>query len=277
MSVVIDLRRLLGDLNGVWRYAGSGTRLRYFGAVLVSLPRLVRERSLVPADRRMAGRRCTFHPIAGTRIVVEGASFSGARELYCRRVYFAEPGFEPQAGETVVDLGANEGLFSLLAAVRGATVYAVEAQSGFHPLLRANVDRNGCGHRVRAELALVGGGTGLLSAANRAQVASHWGAEPEVLTLAEVIGRQDRLPVGLMKVDIEGSEFDLFGGSLACLSDVGRIVMEVHPAFGSVRDLQDAVANAGFSTTLRDSEGRAVGRPEQLTARGGYLFATRKG
>jgi hypothetical protein len=71
-------------------------------------------------------------PPAWCSIDLDGWLFSGAREMYCRQVYFPSAEFELQAGALVMDLGANAGLFSVPAGRIGWRVIAVEAQRGLY-------------------------------------------------------------------------------------------------------------------------------------------------
>jgi hypothetical protein len=70
------------------------------------------------------------------------------------------------------------------------------------------------------------------------------GASVPQLMLAYQIGR-----IGLLKVDIEGGEFGVFGSGedLRWLDQVDQVVMEIHPGFG------DAVALIGVDLTTLTS------------------------
>ncbi|MGI8807518.1 MAG: FkbM family methyltransferase [Acidimicrobiales bacterium] len=268
------LWRFWSDIVAVWRHGDPATRRLYVWAIVTSLPEIVRTSSLVPADRKMAGRVCSFRPQPDCVIEVDGGDFSAAREMYCRRVYFARDGFDIRPGETVVDLGANIGLFTTMAAVSGARVIAVEAQSGFLPAMRANLRRNGGEDRAEIVQALVGAETGVLSTEENRRSASAWGDEPDRMGMTELLDRYGVTHVDLLKIDIEGSEFDLFRDD-GFLSGVRRLAMEVHPTHGDVRELRSQVERHGFDVALLDSEGRPA---DALSgARGGYLFATRTG
>lgn len=266
------LWRFVSDLSGVLRYADRATGRAYLLAVASSVPQIVRSATLVPADGKMSGRTCSFEPLPGTVVEVRGEDFSAAREMYCRRVYFVRDGFGVSDGDTVVDLGANIGLFTTLAAVAGARTIAVEAQSGFLSAIQANLRRNNAEDRAEVVHALVGARTGVLSSdANRGS-SREWGDEPERIGMPELLARCGVTTVDLLKVDIEGSEFDLFQED-SFLDGVRRIAMEVHPPHGDVAALKQRVEGHGFDVILLDSEGRETG--ELTSSRGGYLFAAR--
>lgn len=246
--------------------------LRYVGAVLVSVPAVLREGSLAPADRRMAHRMASFRPQPGDAIRVEGAAFSGAREMYARCVYSRRPGFTVAAGETVVDLGANIGLYTTLAAVNGARTISVEAQSGFLPVIRERLVAHGVADRVEIVHALVGANTGVLSTDANRRAASDWGEEPERLGMDELIDRFGLTRIDLLKIDIEGSEFDLFRKD-RFLGMVQRLVMEVHSEFGDVASLVRSIEKHGFAVELLDNDGYLT---ESLPPPApGYLYASR--
>src|SRR5215467_5564969 len=61
------------------------------------------------------------------------------RELFCASV---------KPGCTVLDVGANIGIYSLLAAKRAARVFAIEADPENARLLRHNIEINGFGEKV---------------------------------------------------------------------------------------------------------------------------------
>ena len=232
----------------------------------------MRSKNLVSADRRMTGRRWPFS-LQGVSFELDGRFFGGAREMYCRQVYFPTPSFALNPGTTVMDLGANVGLFSILAALAGCKAIAVEAQSGFVRELTDLASSYGLATGIIVENAFVGSGTGLFSDFSALATASHFeGCTPPFVSMTELLAKHHVDQLDFLKVDIEGSEFDLFQSGGQWLRQVRRIAMEVHPRFGSVCDLQRIIESQGMSVELRDNELCVVGR---LPPEGGYLFATR--
>jgi len=215
---------------------------------------------------------CRFRMGRGKALQIDGAYFSGAREIYCRRVYFAITGFDIWSEDISVDLGANVGLFTTLAASRGKKVISIEAQSGFIPMIGHNLRENHCSQKASVELGIVGSNKGLLSDPSARKKASHWVDEPRVLSLPELFRRHSITRVDFLKVDIEGSEFDLFSGDIGWLRKVEKIAMEVHPSYGEVSTIKSTLENAGFRVWLLDANQRRV---TQLTQSSGYVFAKR--
>lgn len=263
--------QLLCELLLVRRIAGWGCFFRFLFAVLRHVPQVVRRRSLAPADQALAGSEIAFR-VLGEEIVLPGKLFGLGREIYGRQVYFAGPGFSLRPEDTVVDLGAHAGVFTVLAARLVRRVVAVEAQSGFLSEMEANLSRNGGRAEVKAFLGLVGGRRGTLSDLGRLQSASHFGTMPPPLTMPELFAAHDLERVDLLKVDIEGSEFDLFDGNVGWLERVQRIAAEIHPEFGDVDTLCRTLESAGFLLELRGREGKRVGRRLSASA---FLYAWR--
>lgn len=264
---------LLSDLRSIAEVAGPPTALRFLAAVLTNIPAVLRTGTLTAADRAMAGRTYRFHPLDFHQITLPGDAFAGAREIYCRKVYFALPGYAPVAGETVVDLGANQGLFSVLAARAGANVIAVEAQRGIEATFMRHAENNGVTHRIRLLHALVGSSTGVFADESARIRAGHWGGEVEKLTFREVLDRAGADRVDLVKMDVEGSEFALFTEP-DWMDSVQRIVMEVHTAFGDPLALTAQLHRHGFETTLLSNELRTV--DDLGTTLSGYIYAKRE-
>ncbi|MGF7234722.1 MAG: FkbM family methyltransferase [Frankia sp.] len=273
-----DVRRFGRDLRDVARATDAATTAAYLGEVVRTLPAIARSRSLVPADERMAGRiwpfqvACTQVPV---QVPVDGTMFAGAREMYARRVYFPPiaPALTIPRGGNVVDLGANHGLFTCLAAHVAARVVAVEAQSGFVAAVAAAARASGGRAQVTVEHALIGAGSGLVADPDWVTVASDYQTPPPVIGLTDLLDRHALRTVDFMKIDIEGSEFDLFDEGLDWLPRTHRIAMEVHTEFGDPGRLRTLLEESGFETVMADNELRPT---NVVTAESGYLYAWRR-
>jgi FkbM family methyltransferase len=245
---------------------------RYTIEVLRKLPAVVRARTLLPADEAMRAKRWKLRAGSHT-LELEGRHWSGAREIYGRLVYRPSREFAIQPGERVVDLGANVGLFTAFAAVQGATVLSIEAQSGFVPEIERNLASNGLRDRATIVVALVGAGKGIFASPDDVLSGSHGEQLPPIVGLDVLLDRHGFDRVDFLKVDIEGSEFALFQGEIPWLDRVRRIAMEVHPQHGEVRALARLLRARGFSVRTTDEQGVETDR---LTERGGYLYALRE-
>jgi FkbM family methyltransferase len=265
-------RELLAELLAVRRMSGTAGLLEFTARLVGNGRRVRKARSLAAVDEAMGSRARSFR-VGGETVRLEGALYGGAREIYGRRVYFALPGFELRGSDVVVDLGANVGVFTTLAAKRCARVIAVEAQSRFLEEIERHARLNGCADKVTAVCGLIGAGTGVFSDVNRLRAGSHYALEPPRLTMPEVLERGGVDRVDFLKVDIEGSEFDLFSGDIPWLERVGRIAMEVHAGFGRPETLARRLRAHRFSVWLTDNRGVVV---DAIDEPSGYLFARRE-
>ncbi len=137
---------------------------------------------------------------------------------------------------TVLDIGAHVGSFTVAVAmaVPSAQVIAFEPSADRVAYWRRNVAANGLAGRARIVQAGVGGQAGrqvLAGAANL--VAETTGATGDVVDVVafEDVMRRVEGPVDLVKMDCEGSEYDIIGtASLVTLGRIERLVLEYHPA-----------------------------------------------
>lgn len=266
------LRRSWIDLWGLWCIASLPCFFRYVLAIARNTRRILRLGKLVPADAEMAGRKWTF-TVEGTRLTICGRQFSGVREMYARKVYFPIPEMHLHAGGTAIDLGANCGLFTILAGRLFDLVVAVEALDANIDRLRDNLELNQPTGRVELVHGLIGSGSGILSnpAVLRGQV--DYRTEPIVVNMRGLMDRFSIREVGFLKVDIEGSEFSLFEGQPDWLDAVKKIAMEVHPAFGDSAQLVDSIRRNGYEVILLNRDQQRVAAIE---APAGTLVAFRR-
>ena len=156
-------------------------------------------------------------------------------------------------GDVVVDIGANLGAFTVLAAcLVGASgrVYAYEPDPRTCERLVANVRLNGLEKVVVVENAAVGAAAGeavfyryaknafsSLIDGVAGRVRQHEESFPvRVVGIREVVERAGER-IALMKVDCEGSEYDLADALDAeAARPIEQIAMEVHPVDGRSSD-----------------------------------------
>ena len=263
--------RFLRELVGIQQTTNMATFFSYLWAVLINLPNIIQMRSLFPADKKMIGRHYTFWPL-GKSIDISGEQFTLAREIYCQKCYFLPPGFNISPNDIVIDLGANAGVFTVLAALHAKKVIAVEALSGFIPEIEKCLKQNKCLDKVYIELGLVGGRSGFFSDKTELMKALHYNTEPPQISLSEITYRYQIEKIDFLKIDIEGSEFDVFSNDVSWLAKVDKIAMEVHINFGNVNQLVELLKNCGFKVWLADKNLKIVTSLEDSI---GYLFANR--
>lgn len=139
----------------------------------------------------------------------------------------------------VVDIGANIGAFTLQAAWRypGSVIHAYEPDPQTCLTLRRNVEANGLASRVRIWNEAVAGVAGTLrlwrgegsviASAHLADAARGEACDVPAVTLQTVLSRTGGR-VGLLKMDCEGAEGDVFESAGAALDAVDCIVAEYH-------------------------------------------------
>lgn len=238
----------------------------YARNIASSFPSVMHAGSLVPADRQMLRTiNCSIGD-ASIRIPIGeitdllGANdptptFGAVREMYGSNVYL-RPFRSDLTVQTVVDLGANRGLFSVLAAVllKARIVVGVEPSPFYEPVLQALLCAND----------LVGKGLHRITAF----AASELG--PGKITISKFMTEYGIDRIGFLKCDIEGAEFDVLLHNNGYLARVDHIGMELHPAVGDVRRLDEALLAYGFQTLATDQ----FGRPTPVVA-AHYLYASR--
>ena len=273
-------KRAVTDIGSVCRSAQPRTAARWAAALAVHLPECAKSRSLAPADRVWARTGGRFKIVGDAVVSLPPDYTPGAREMYCRNVYFRTGLTMPTSG-WVIDLGANRGLFSAWAATSGAQVIAVDAQQGFEPLIRALAQHNDVANRVHVEIGVASGvvasGTsvGLIADDRRWAAASHGATErPAEVSVPELMARYRIDQVSLLKVDIEGGEFALLSGNedLSWLHRVDQIVLEVHRDYGDEAALIGRLQRAGFSVDLRDNHGQ---RTSAISGAVDYAYCNR--
>lgn len=274
------ISRAAGDVLSVCRTASPPEAARWMTSLVFRLPECARSGSLSPADQTWARNGAWFRTSTGAVISLPAAYTAGAREMYCRNVYLRTGMTMPGTG-WVIDLGANRGLFTVWAAATGAQVIAVEAQQGFAALIQDLAVHNGVTERVNVEIAMASGVK--LSGAAVGDVAddSVWAitshglpTRPADVSVPALMSKYGIDRVGLLKVDIEGGEFALFGADedLHWLRRVDQVVIEVHGHHGDSLAMVGRLRKAGFSVDLRDDDGRrTIASSDQLA----YAYCSR--
>lgn len=116
---------------------------------------------------------------------------------------------------TVLDVGANIGIYTLLASKRGARVFAVEADPANANVLRLNVERNCLAERVEIHQMAATDRPKLLTLHRNpfnSGGSSVYGQGEGVATRGLTIDSLGLPPIDICKMDIEGSELPALRG-----------------------------------------------------------------
>jgi FkbM family methyltransferase len=157
-------------------------------------------------------------------------------QIYCRLVYAVAP-----TDRVIVDAGANIGLFTCFAASRApqVKVHAIEPFPATFDRLVASVRSNGLESRVTCHRTALSSTAGVstMSAAAEASQMFHLergggaGVAVPTTTLSALLEGIDAAAVDLLKMDIEGSEYDvLLATPVDVLARIRRVDLEFHKA-----------------------------------------------
>lgn len=130
--------------------------------------------------------------------------------------------------DIVLDVGANIGVFSLLASRKAKTVISIEPEPENYSILVQNVRRNRRNNVRTIEIA-ASAAEGLLKISGTGGLAqvSQLGRDVRAATLDRILS-ESRLPnPSIMKVDVEGYELEVFEGFTG-FRELREIIVEVH-------------------------------------------------
>jgi FkbM family methyltransferase len=210
-------------LRDTWTNPGNrGRRGRALGAIFTGELRSRLGRGPVEADLGDRSRVAVDPRLAGHRLL-------GARLPDHGELRFLQSVLRP--GDRFFDVGANIGVYSLVAAERGAQVMAFEPQPEVADLLERNVAGNGVGDLVEVHRVAVGATSGTVRFTAGIGLVGHCIPDDDALASSRqgfYTGRSSELisvpmttidavagsgRVTALKIDVEGFEFDVLLGA----------------------------------------------------------------
>lgn len=146
------------------------------------------------------------------------------------------------AGGVFVDVGANEGYFSIIAGLAGARVLAIEPQARLLPVIRRNLELNNLKNVVVENVAISDhagkdtfylapstnpGSSGLIRSTKYPLPSQ----EVRLVTLEHLLSQHNITNIDFLKVDVEGFEHEVVFGSPTIFTNhrVKRFFIELHP------------------------------------------------
>ncbi len=180
------------------------------------------------------------------------------KEFVVDGMYEAYPGFIPQPGQVVVDVGAHQGIFSMRAAARvGGTgrVVSIEPSPRNQDILERNIAVNGFAHAtlVRAAANDAEGDVVLyqhpLGSAGNSIIVQEEGSVPVTVrgrTLDGILAELGISRVDLLKIDVEFAGLAVLQGAAAALARGPRIVMEVEGGAGPIDAVRRFLEDRGY-------------------------------
>ena len=224
---------------------------------------------------------CPYRFRSGASIRIERAlDHVPLIEIFLRRDYG-----RVADGAVILDLGANIGAFSIYAAstARGVQVYAYEPLPSFFALMERNIRENRQENAVRCfnlavaadgqnrHLQMPGAGVFFprLVRANEIATAPAQLRSVPCTSLADILRANALSRVDLLKMDCEGSEYDiLYSAAPDVLSRIVELRIEYHKLDGpeeNVASLKKFLHGAGYT----------VNREEAVSGTNGNLWARR--
>jgi FkbM family methyltransferase len=179
--------------------------------------------------------------------------------------------FRPRSGSPyILDCGAHIGIASLFFATRfpGAEIHAYEADPRIFTMLARNVRSFGLGNVTPHHGALWTDDAGVPFAMSMDDSGHVGGAGPGAAPVPSVRLR-DLLaarPPDLLKLDVEGAEYELLADCADVIGSVDRLIMEVHRfgrEAGSLRELLGVLDAAGLRYVLADLENASWLAPDE--------------
>jgi FkbM family methyltransferase len=173
---------------------------------------------------------------SGVRLILRGGKvddLNTGHEIFVREAYRPPESLKPDEILRVVDVGANVGYSAIYWAslFRNAAIEAFEPNPEILPALRANLELNGLTDRVKIFPVAAGtkNATALLTDAgvcsSLTEDRSKSGYEVTVKDFFEAVGSGR---IDLLKMDCEGSEYDLIADSRFANLNVIFLVLEWH-------------------------------------------------
>jgi len=196
-------------------------------------------------------------------------------------------------GETLVDIGANVGMYSIFAAqTRGAQVFAFEPESQNYAILNRNIHLNGLSRLVSAYCAALSDRSGFsqlhlsmfvpgaschsygTSLDHNNQPAVSQFVQGCVATTVDDLVAAGAMPVPAhVKIDVDGLEHKVIAGAAATLADrrVRSVLIEINTALEEHWEIVDALLALGFDYG-RDQVARSVRADGDFKGVGNYVF-----
>ena len=226
--------------------------VKYFLRAILVFPSILKFKSLGPVDRTIRPDRVIKVNYKGQEYYITGDMLPTSREIFLKDCYKVNI---DSAYRTIIDLGANRGNFSIIAAKYGDLVISVECDKIEMPQLFKQ--------------------TMVLNKASNVRFENYFISNldnNDHISVNSLIKKHNIKSIDLIKIDIEGAEADLFSSNTEWLDITSNITMEVHPCFNvSVPDIVQKLKSFGFKIEVTDLS-LVPSTAESLRGMG-YLYA----
>jgi len=248
------------------RLTGFGTRLRNRAEYAPKIPRAFRNWWAWPLPK--LGVNTVLELRNGLRFFVRAGTtdLSVLNEALFLNPYLGPGHIELREDAVVMDVGANMGDFAIQAAALcpSGRVYAVEPMSEYISLLETNKKLNRLSNIEIIQVAL-GDHEGevrlfIAGAESGAYFKGTTNAEIVRLTTLPQLMRDCGLErIDLLKMDCEGSEWDILPAAGAMLRCIRQICVELHPARGwTAEKLAEWLRASGYEVWYNEPPARSI-------------------
>ncbi len=170
------------------------------------------------------------------KLICRNNDLSAIGEVCILEDYQRIPEYKIHSGNIVFDVGAHMGSFSVYAASKGATVYAFEPEDRNYEFLLRNIRLNKLEKNIipfKLGIYKFNGNIPLfVSESNfggHSIIGEHNPKEIKVTTLSDICQKLNIDRINLLKIDIEGAEYDIFSNmSQDTFKMINKIVGEYH-------------------------------------------------
>lgn len=253
------IRRLFSEYAGLAKILSSKDYLLLLIATAAHAPSVVQTKKLTRVDAAMSRQltvkfgssRITFPLHRIDRILKvrqDNPTFGNVREIYGRNCYLSH--LRPRKPQrAVLDLGANRGMFSILAfaELEADVVVGVEPLPIYLETYRLLLEANGFAGRLAPRY--------LKFISNSTEESQN---PARNISIPRILKEQGLERFDLVKMDIEGAEKTLFDEP-EWLSRIDNLTMELHPQLvGDLSHIPAALQHYGFKYLLLDQENRDI-------------------
>ncbi len=184
------------------------------------------------------------------------------QEMYISKVY--EPILRGRSELTIIDLGANIGLFSLYAHKYAKKIIAVEPSSQIYEYLTKNIKSNNLEDKITPVKAAIGAENGKMElfgsdvnltmfSAHKVDIHNEKSETVKQLGLNTLLDLHSLTHVDFLKLDIEGSEFEVLASDefMKAAPKIDFIMGEIHEWTGrNPKQCVQALEECGFEVEI---------------------------
>lgn len=268
-----SVKRLIEEYGAMGRILSFRDTIALAAATVKAAPEILKTKRLTALDSAMSRdlrlsyrRRSVAIPVAAIDRYLadhggDNPTFGNVREMYAVDCYLRRLNV-PQPLGTVLDLGANRGMFSLLAlaALDADRAIGVEPSSKYEPVMRTLLEAN----RLNPDRAIRY--NRFIASPSREK------QDPfRNVSVQTICAEHGLTSIGLLKMDIEGHEKDLFSEP-EWLTGVDSLAMELHHGVADLTEIPRALARYGFEYIPVGQFNEPKPFPEAM-----FLYASKKG